>query len=290
MERSPYYEDLSSDFHIEYKDSTMPYKRINHIHDQLEVTFVLSEGAQAVIGEETVQVPAHTLLLFNSLDLHRIQVETGAEYTRYVFWLAPEYLSCFAQGQEYMLSCFFYRPFPQSQVLPLSPEDAEEIRLLMDRLLLANQEKAYGQSMLQKILTAELLIRINRCYLRYHGVKAEDQIQRYGSIFACIQYIHSNLDADLNLDDLAAGQFISRRRLIDQFRKVTGMSPGHYILNCRMMKARACLAQGKSVDETCAEAGFGNLSHFIRIFKKYQGITPKQYMLQNAKQTTQSGQ
>jgi len=288
MERSPYYEDLISDFHIEYKDSTMPHKRVNHIHDQFEVTFVLSEGAQVVIGEDVIPVQSNTLLLFNSLDLHRIQVANGAEYRRYVFWVAPEYLSCFAQGQEYMFSCFFYRPFPRSQILPLNQEAAEVIRLLMDALFHTSQEAAYGQAIMEKILTAELLIRINRNYLQYHGVKAEEQIQRYRSIFSCIQYIHSNLDAALNLDDLAARQYISRRRLIDQFREVTGMSPGHYILNCRLMKARACLTRGASVDETCTEAGFGNLSHFIRIFKKYQGITPKQYMLQSLKQVAQN--
>ncbi len=284
MEQSPYYEMLSGDFSIAFKDSSQPHKLVNHIHDQWEVTYVLTPGACAVIGEECIDVPAHSLLLFNGLDLHRIQVQDGCEYRRYVLWLTPEYLSCFSQGQEYMLSCFFYRPFPHSQILPLG-DDAGRIQALFDGLILAGQEPGYGQSMLERLLVAQLLVQINRCYLRYHNVNKDLQLQRYTVVFSCIQYIHSHLDTVIKLEELATRLYVSRRRLIDLFQEVTGMSPGHYILNCRMMKARACLSQGKTVDQTCAESGFGNLSHFIRIFKKYQGKTPKQYMLQCSKKT-----
>jgi AraC-like DNA-binding protein len=37
------------------------------------------------------------------------------------------------------------------------------------------------------------------------------------------------------------------------------------------------LSQGKSVTETAMDSGFGNLSHFIRIFKQKTGWTPGAY-------------
>lgn len=285
MEQSPYYEALSGQFSIAYKDSSQPYKHINHIHDPWEVTYILSKDAQVWIGDEMQEVPAHSVLLFNSLDLHRIQVPEGCEYNRYVLWLSAEYLSCFSHGQEYMLSCFFYRPFPHSQILPLEPEASNELHALLDKLILAAQDTAYGHEMLERLLSAQILLHINRCYLHYHGIREELLPTRFHTVYTCLHYIHTNLDKELNLDDLSSRLYVSRRRLNDLFCEVTGMAPGHYILNCRLQKAKACLIHGMSVDQTCAECGFGNLSHFIRIFKKYQHITPKQYMLHNSKQS-----
>lgn len=279
MYSSPYFEKLGGEFDIRYKDNDQPHKHIFHIHNELEVMLLLSEGISVLIGEEQTMVPAGSVLLFNSMDLHRMRIPEDGDYRRYVLWLSPEFLSCFTQGQEYMLSCFFYRPFPHPQILPLAPEALARVRTLMDTLIQARHSQEYGHDLLERLLVAQLLISINRSYLHFHGIQTDPGMQQYGAIFHCIPYIHAHLDEELGLEELAARVYISRRRLIDQFREVTGMTPGHYILNCRMMKARACLAQGMSVDETCAKAGFGNLSHFIRIFKKYQGITPKQYML-----------
>lgn len=284
MIQSPYYEALSGQFSIAYKDSSQPHKRINHIHDPWEVTFVLSPCAQVWIGDEKRDVPANSVLLFNSLDLHRIQVADGCEYRRYVLWLSAEYLSCFAQGQEYMLTCFFYRPFPDSQILPLEADEARQLQALLDKLILAAHDATYGHEMLERLLTGQLLLHINRSYLRFHGIREELLPARFRTVYSCMHYIHTNLDKELSLEDLSSRLYISRRRLNDLFCEVTGISPGHYILNCRLQKAKACLSQGMSVDQTCAECGFGNLSHFIRIFKKYQHITPKQYMLKNSVQ------
>lgn len=283
MEQSPYYEALTGQFYIAYKDSSQPYKRINHIHDPWEVTFVLSEGAQVYIGDERMNVPANSVLLFNSLDLHRIQVSEGCEYSRFVLWLSSEYLSCFAQGQEYMLSCFFYRPFPHSQILPLNAEQANCLRSLFDKLVLSAEDTAYGHALLKRLITGQLLLYINRCYLNFHGIRVELFPARFNTICSCMHYIHTNLDKELSLESLSSRHYMSRRRLNDLFCEVTGMPPGRYILNCRLQKAKACLSHGMSVDQTCAECGFGNLSHFIRIFKKYEHITPKQYMLQNVR-------
>ena len=219
-------------------------------------------------------MPPRSLLLLNSVDLHRVAVLRGGRYERYVLWLSPDCLSCFAQGQEYMLGCFFLRPFRHSQLLPPNDGQAGLIAGLFRQLIDQDAKDDFGQVLMDRLRVAELLLRINRIYLQYHAIHAEAQLQQYTVIFSCIQHIHSHLDQALTLDALSARLYISRRRLIDLFRDVTGTAPGHYILNCRMQKARACL-----VDETCARAGFGNLSHFIRISRQYQGVTPKQYMM-----------
>jgi AraC family transcriptional regulator len=58
------------------------------------------------------------------------------------------------------------------------------------------------------------------------------------------------------------------------FRELTGMPPHKYLVRLRLLRARDLLQSGMPVTEACYAAGFNNLSHFIRSFHGYFGVTP----------------
>jgi len=58
------------------------------------------------------------------------------------------------------------------------------------------------------------------------------------------------------------------------FRELTGFPPNKYLLQLRLARARTLLESGMSVTNTCYAAGFNNLSHFIRTFRKHFGFVP----------------
>ncbi|MNE32853.1 Bifunctional transcriptional activator/DNA repair enzyme AdaA [compost metagenome] len=70
-------------------------------------------------------------------------------------------------------------------------------------------------------------------------------------------------------------QYVSRL-----FREQTGQAGLHdYISQTRIEAAKLLLLQGTSIDETAARVGFASSHAFIRVFKKYEGITPGKYKM-----------
>ncbi len=97
--------------------------------------------------------------------------------------------------------------------------------------------------------------------------------------------ICSFLDAhyrdSLSLDDLARHFHLSKYHLSREFKRCTCTSPYEYLLICRINHAKEHLRTSHlSVQEIAAVCGFGQTSHFIELFKKYEGITPLAYRKQ----------
>ena len=62
------------------------------------------------------------------------------------------------------------------------------------------------------------------------------------------------------------------------FRRYTGQTPFAYITGFRLRKAQYALrTTDMSVTEIALYAGFGDVSHFIRVFRETYGHTPKVY-------------
>ncbi|WP_313560385.1 helix-turn-helix domain-containing protein, partial [Ruminiclostridium cellobioparum] len=63
------------------------------------------------------------------------------------------------------------------------------------------------------------------------------------------------------------------------FKLETGTALQDYIIQVRIEKAKALLAQGERVSDVSAKVGYENFPHFSRIFKKVVGVSPKQYQV-----------
>ncbi|MBE9190961.1 helix-turn-helix transcriptional regulator [Gloeocapsopsis crepidinum LEGE 06123] len=93
-----------------------------------------------------------------------------------------------------------------------------------------------------------------------------------------INYIHSNLEQELSLDELASIAQISKYYLIRLFKRAMGVTLHRYVTTCRIEKAKQLLAQRNlSIVEICHLVGFQSQSHFTDLFHRYIGVTPKVY-------------
>lgn len=83
--------------------------------------------------------------------------------------------------------------------------------------------------------------------------------------------------ADVTADDLAAVTGRSRFAVYRAFRAVYGMAPSDYQRLLRLRTARRLIAQGRSLSDAAAEAGFADQSHLTRWFVRCYGISPGNY-------------
>jgi AraC-like DNA-binding protein len=58
------------------------------------------------------------------------------------------------------------------------------------------------------------------------------------------------------------------------FHELVGTPPHRFLRDLRLDKALEMLRDGEPVTSTCYAVGFGNLSHFIRSFRRRFGMAP----------------
>lgn len=94
------------------------------------------------------------------------------------------------------------------------------------------------------------------------------------------EYILSNYDHPLKLDDLASKVGLAPQSFSRFFRKNTKQTVTDYILEVRLGVAiRKLIDTDKTVSEICYQSGFNNLSNFNRLFKKKKGCSPQAFRL-----------
>ena len=89
--------------------------------------------------------------------------------------------------------------------------------------------------------------------------------------------VENSIAKAFTVDELA---FLANRSLASfkrDFEKAYGTSPGKYLHQRKMEAACLMLQSGKNPLETAEQTGYENLSNFAAAFKKWTGLTPKQY-------------
>jgi len=88
-------------------------------------------------------------------------------------------------------------------------------------------------------------------------------------------FIHANLDKPLSNAYLCAEFGVSEYRLKAYFREAHGISPGRYLTELRLHRARELLASGCRVSEAAYRVGYQHPNNFTAAFTRLFGYTPK---------------
>ncbi len=96
-----------------------------------------------------------------------------------------------------------------------------------------------------------------------------------------LAYIETHFRAKLTRAQMAAAAHLSDFHFSRLFRRLVGLSPEAYLLDCRLRYAQRWLVlhgPGGSIAEVAAEAGFADQSHFGRQFRRAFGQTPYEFL------------
>jgi AraC family transcriptional regulator len=91
-------------------------------------------------------------------------------------------------------------------------------------------------------------------------------------------YIEMHLGDPVRLQDIARAAGVSRFHFARLFRVSTGDSPMGFLLRSRIERAKTILrSTDRRMCEIAASLGFCDQSHFSRSFRRYAGVTPRQF-------------
>ncbi len=98
----------------------------------------------------------------------------------------------------------------------------------------------------------------------------------------CLDYIQSNLEANLSLQHLAKEAGYSAWHFARLFKQAMGMAPHRFVMNERVKRAKLLLQNTSlSKAEIALMAGFVDQSHLARVFKAHVGMLPREYRQQH---------
>jgi AraC-like DNA-binding protein len=158
--------------------------------------------------------------------------------------------------------------------------DNQEVVQTLQRLVWLTLEDNPAKSLLFELGLKELIIRLLQTHARKLLLATEGQ-EPGNRLARAIEYIRQNLHDHIPIEKVCDQACMSKPSLFRHFRNELGYSPIDFINRERISLAKQRLRERtKSVTDICYELGYSHLSYFVRQFKKYEGITPKQYQVQ----------
>ena len=130
---------------------------------------------------------------------------------------------------------------------------------------------------------AVILNAINDIYQKSDAISFNARKSNDGYIYTIVRDLlkavenNENVSAEL----MAEKMFVSRAKLLADFRRVTGKNFKQMTDELRLERIKKKLCLGLSNKEIAEECGFSSESYFIQFFKKHMDISPGEYRSEN---------
>ena len=129
--------------------------------------------------------------------------------------------------------------------------------------------------------TQGILLQLVSKFLRLQGPKHHDNTLIPQKIAETLNYIIVNLNKDLSVADLASRVNQNVDYFSRQFQLYTGARPVSYINERRVERAQYLMATSRmTFAQIGSEIGLEGISHFSKTFKKFTGMSPREYQKQ----------
>ena len=160
-------------------------------------------------------------------------------------------------------------------------KDERRLTELSQTLIAEIRSEAAGSEIVIGAMVEQIGVHLlrNFCNMRRSD---ELELSRVGlidrRIRRAVELMHSQLDRELSLKEIAAASFLSPFHFARLFKKLTGASPHAYLATLRSKQAQVLLAETDlSVTEIGARVGYANSSHFTQVFRQSTGLTPRAF-------------
>ncbi len=252
-----------------------------HWHEELEWIYVESGMLHLTIHGKSITLKEGEFCFINSGELHEIKSVSSSFHHAIVF--NPHFLDFTLYD-----TCQhnFIRPITNGNLLfptsfsVFSSKDREQVLFHMQEIVKLYRTNAFDAPLSIKIHILEMIkLFFQKNYFLKNTIffKRKDSLNRLKQV---IEYIYKNIAQPISLQALAEICFMSPNYFCYYFKQEIGKTPVTFINEYRIEKACEMLSESNlPVSAISLSVGFDNFSYFIRKFREYKGITPKEYRL-----------
>lgn len=235
-----------------------------HFHDYYVIGFI--EGGQRYLEcrQREYIINPGDIIIFNLRDVHACEQVDGRALDYRCINIQSQRMMEIAQeitGRSY-LPAFAQTVLYQSDLAP----SLRELHAMI----------CEGES--DFIKEEQFFLLMGQLIHEYTDVSACEAYEGGAGFQDVCDYMETNFAGAISLDDLSALAGLSKYHFLRSFTRERGISPYSYLETVRIGHAKKLLEKGTPPADTALLTGFSDQSHFSNFFKRFIGLTPRQYM------------
>ncbi len=257
-----------------------------HWHEEIQFVVVTKGVVKFTVDREDIVIHKGQGIFVNSGRLHSARSLNCEDGTFLCLDIHPEFIAT----KESLIYSKYIDPVLTAKYLPFVEFTGElewhdnllglttELSQLID-----SKEKYYELRIMKAVMDLWSIFVEN---LQFDAVVLDALVEGENQrIKAILEYVESNYDRNITLEELSEVANISRSECCRSFKRVVGSTPFEYINKTRVSKSMQLLrASEMLITEIAHEVGFASSSYFISTFKKTVGCTPTKFRKQFLKQ------
>lgn len=253
-----------------------------HCHHYLEISYIKDGRGKYYIDDKVYDVKQGDVFLFNNIEKHRLVVDPPDTLTNVVIHFEPRFIWSHTDNSFDLryLQIFYSRSISFTNRLDRNNPATAKISELFTEIEEEFSNMQQGYELMVKVRLLNIFVLISRCYTPAPKDLNNAPNIRHGIsiINKTLDYIDSNIDQELSLEDLANMAHMNSSYFSTFFKKYNGIKPSEYIRSKRIEKAIEYLKfSEKNTTEIANLCGFNNMTSFYNAFKKVTSFTPSDY-------------
>jgi len=264
-------------FHIDVMSPTELIER--HQHDCVEMIFVTSGYANNYVDSLPFRHSrgnlfiisgqvSHTMFGFKDFSAYRVLFDMSifSEFDDKL-QASPAFISLF------VLNSLGIVDNDYCGAISMRGEYTERLIPVFDEMLLTYEKGGAGA---EEHITALFYKAVELILKKYDENNKDKNHDNYSK--QAHDAIMNNLNEPISISKLANELKVSRIYLYKSFVKNYGKSPAQFVMDMRVRNAKVLLTlTDKSITEIATSCGFENPGYFAKIFKSWEGMSPREY-------------
>ncbi|MBQ8893526.1 MAG: helix-turn-helix transcriptional regulator [Clostridia bacterium] len=241
-----------------------------HIHNQVEMLYIVKGSSEIQISNNTFQAKAGDLFFVNPLEVHAVTVNTAAPYCHRCI--------CFERSliADKKLSDDLQKGYV---AIPYCFTAEEEITGRLSALFEEMYEAVTRNSAALLFEVTALVSSMFSLFINHHLLIDHSAENKQSAFCAEVtNYISRHYSEEITSHEIAQSLFYTQSHFCRKFKRIFGVSFSEYLTMYRLLAGKEKLiAENKSVGAIAAECGFRSANYFTACFKKTFKITPLRY-------------
>jgi AraC-like DNA-binding protein len=261
---------------VQKKSGINPDAIQKHYHNVGEIIFVYSGNLHMNINDKDVFLKASQLVIIGSFASHTL-LTASADCKRYILRFPLDFLieAVKDPGLALVFTRYSTTIIPTFQITKDIYPTIEQLFTLFEKEL-KDKEDYYTQRC--GVLLCALLITLYRQDNTYFFI---NRTPLESKMLEMQFYLNANYAKDIKLDFLSEHFNISKYYMARCFGEFSGVSIKQYLTVIRINEAKRLLCSTSDpINLISEQTGFYDSNHFIKIFRKHEGLTPLQYRKQ----------